>query len=133
MNTDEFDTGMGYLLANWPKEAPPAATLAIYQAALGHLPAELWQRAVVRVITEATFFPRPAELLTAAVRALMERDGHSEAWARLVLTENAAAPELLFPAEPARTPLEAPAPVAQPGRAAAAKQLMAGIGQKGTR
>ena len=97
MTPDDFDMGVAVLMSAWPKEAPPAQTLLVYQAVLGHLPADLWKLAVVRVITEATFFPRPAELFTATVRALMERDGHSEAWARMVLMDGAATPALLFP------------------------------------
>lgn len=107
MDADEFDAGMAVLLANWHKEVPPDATLIVYEAVLAHLPGDLWKLAIARTVAEATFFPRPAELLTAMVRAMMARDGHSEAWARMVLMENVDA-TLLFPAGREMPQVEAP-------------------------
>jgi hypothetical protein len=78
---DEFDAGMGVLLATWPKEATTADTLRVYQMATAHLDGPTWLMAVKQCVMTCTFFPKPAELLAAAV-ALTTPDKRSgaDAW-----------------------------------------------------
>ena len=134
MTPDEFDAGMAVLLATWPKEASSEHTLAVYEQCLGHLEPDVWQGALLRCLTECTFFPRPAEVLEKAVEFVMERDGLSQHWARqAVFGERREERLLLYPAQPQAEPESRPAlPPPSADRQQQARALMAGIG-KGAR
>lgn len=67
MTPDDFRKGMAVLLATWPKEATTVETLTVYEQVTSHLDGDVWLGAVKQCVMTCTFFPKPAELLAAAV------------------------------------------------------------------
>jgi len=70
--------------AIWPRDAERgnAITLNVYERCLTDIPDDLLQAAAVKVVSEATFWPKPSEIRAAAL-ALVEPEDMSagEAWA----------------------------------------------------
>jgi len=68
----------------WPRDAERgnAETVTIYERCLADISDDLLQAATVKIVSEATFWPKPAEIRAAAL-ALVEPDDLSagEAWA----------------------------------------------------
>jgi len=68
----------------WPRDGDRVSpeTIQIYHRCLADIPDDLLQAAVVKVVSEATFWPKPAEIRAAAL-ALVEPEDLSagEAWA----------------------------------------------------
>lgn len=73
LSDDGFDRAMAVLMAVWPKEIWPHATLRVYRAVVSHLDDDTLLHAVLRCVHTATFVPKPAEILASAHELLSER------------------------------------------------------------
>jgi hypothetical protein len=84
LTREQFAIGLAPVLAVWPKETPPAATLEVYYLLLAHIPANMWAGAVSLMLFEKSWgFPKPDAFIEAAVGEVMSREGYvSREWAR---------------------------------------------------
>lgn len=84
MASDEAVQGMfGVLVEVWPRDGEriSPATMQIYSRVLADIPDDVLRAAVVKVVSEATFWPKPAELRRAALDMIAPNGlSASEAW-----------------------------------------------------
>jgi hypothetical protein len=74
--------------ALWPGTELPDDTQEIYYRLCAHLPDAVFVEAVLDVVSTHTYgFPKPGDILDAAVGVVMERQGLSEGWARQALDD----------------------------------------------
>lgn len=88
LTSDELIVGMKVLVRHFPDAANfDAETWGDYHAVLSNFDITILALALRIVMQEYVYptAPKPAVIYQAGVRALMERDGYSERWARDVL------------------------------------------------
>lgn len=88
LTSTELRDGMAPLLRHWPDgRRLPDQAKRDYHLVLRNFDGGLMLLAALEVLQTYVYptFPKPATIYEAGVRALMERDGYSERWARDVL------------------------------------------------
>jgi len=83
----EVATLLRPLLATWPEEPFPSDRVAVYAAALADLDADLLRAAIAHCIATLRFFPKPAEIRSAAFELVKTAEGvpdTSTAWGEVM-------------------------------------------------
>lgn len=83
MASETIIKAFALLHANWPRYEYSAETVRLYERCLADLPTEVLEAAVVRCLTECTFFPTVAEVRSRAVDLLTAQSQEAtalEAW-----------------------------------------------------